>query len=105
MSVIRPSGQTGRTDRSVAVIVVLGDLLVCVVLLLMSIGAVGSEPTTRAQETAAWHSAGKMYVGCLVVGVASFAVLRMPRALLAHVATMLLSPIAVLALLLLPGLD
>ncbi|MDX3593779.1 hypothetical protein PV749_21905 [Streptomyces sp. ID03-2B] len=87
-----------------AAIVVLGDLLVCVVLLLASIGVIGTEPTTRAEETAAWQSAGKRYFGWLVVGATSFAVLRMPKALLAHVSTMLLSPIALLVLLVSSGL-
>ncbi|MGW2169316.1 hypothetical protein ACWC1C_02155 [Streptomyces sp. NPDC001705] len=82
-----------------ASIVVLGDLLVCAVLLLASIGVVGTEPTTRAEETAAWQSAGKLYLGWLVVGATSFAMLRMPKALLAHVSTMLLSPIALFVLL------
>ncbi|CAM5239869.1 Integral membrane protein OS=Streptomyces fumanus OX=67302 GN=GCM10018772_10340 PE=4 SV=1 [Streptomyces fumanus] len=87
-----------------AAIVVLGDLLVCAALLLASIGAIGTEPTTRAEETAAWQSARKLYVGWLVIGAASFAVLRMPKALLAHMSTMLLSPIALFVLLLSPAL-
>ncbi|MGW6713426.1 hypothetical protein ACWF9X_02470 [Streptomyces globisporus] len=84
-----------------AAITVLGDLLVCAVLLLASIGVIGTEPTTRAEETAAWQSAGQLYVGWLAVGAMSFAVLRMPKALLAHVSTMLLSPMALFVLLLL----
>ncbi|MFI9611135.1 hypothetical protein ACIHCM_05480 [Streptomyces sp. NPDC052023] len=87
-----------------AAITVLGDLLVCAVLLLASIGVIGTEPTTRAEETAAWQSAGKLYFGWLVVGAASFALLRIPKALLAHVATMLLSPVALFVLLLSSGL-
>ncbi|GFN10203.1 hypothetical protein Smic_87590 [Streptomyces microflavus] len=60
-----------------------------------------------AEETAAWQSAGQLYFGWLMVGAASFALLRMPKTLLAHVSTMLLSPIAlfVLLLLLASGLD
>ncbi|XVV33670.1 hypothetical protein ACQPXT_05410 [Streptomyces sp. CA-100214] len=83
-----------------AAIVVLGDLLACAVLLLASIGVIGPEPTTRAEETAAWQSAGKLYFGWLVAGATSFAVLRMPMALIAHLTTMLLSPVALFVLLL-----
>ncbi|MBU7599411.1 hypothetical protein JGS22_017755 [Streptomyces sp. P38-E01] len=100
MSAVRPWGQAKLASGPAAAIVVLGDLLVCAVLLLMSIGIIGAEPTTRAEETAAWQSAGKLYFGWLVVGAASFAVLRMPKALLAHVSTMLLSPVALFVLLL-----
>ncbi|MCX4657615.1 hypothetical protein OG249_37810 [Streptomyces microflavus] len=107
MSAIRPWGQAKLAGGHVTAIVVLGDLLVCALLLLASIGVIGTEPTTRAEETAAWQSAGQLYFGWLVVGAASFALLRMPKALLAHVSTMLLSPIAlfVLLLLLASGLD
>lgn len=104
MSAIRPWGQAKLTGGPVAAFVVLGDLLVCAVLLLASMGVVGTEPTTRAEETAAWQSAGKLYFGWLVVGATSFAVLRMPKALLAHVSTMLLSPIALFVLLVSSGL-
>ncbi|WP_371627716.1 hypothetical protein OG245_37000 [Streptomyces sp. NBC_01116] len=103
MSAIRPRVQTKLADRPAAAIVVLGDLLVCAVLLLASIGVIGAEPTTRAEETAAWQSAGKLYLGWLVVGATSFAVLRMPKTLLAHVSTMLLSPMALFVLLLASG--
>ncbi|GGW16621.1 hypothetical protein GCM10010264_68930 [Streptomyces globisporus] len=99
-----PLGPIKLTGGPVAAIVVLGDLLVCPVLLLASTGVIGTEPTTRAEETAAWQSAGKLYFGWLAVGATSFAVLRMPKALLAHVSTMLLSPIAPLVLLVSSGL-
>ncbi|MEU1777710.1 hypothetical protein ABZ804_31800 [Streptomyces sp. NPDC047726] len=101
MSAIRPWGQAKLAGRHVAAIVVLVDLLVCAVLLLASIGVIGKEPTTRAEETAAWQSAGQLYLGWLVVGATSFALLRMPKALLAHVSTTLLSPMALFVLLLL----
>ncbi|MGK3095274.1 hypothetical protein ACG93S_36285 [Streptomyces sp. WAC01490] len=101
MSAIRPWGHDKLAGGTVAAITVLGDLLVCAVLLLASIGVIGTEPTTRAEETAAWQSAGQLYVGWLVVGATSFAVLRLPKALLAHVLTMLLSPMALFVLLLL----
>ncbi|WP_420032502.1 hypothetical protein ACN2WE_06690 [Streptomyces sp. cg28] len=104
MSEIRPWTQAKLTDRPVAVIAVLGDLLVCAVVLLMSIGVIGHDPATRAEETSAWQSAGKLYAGWLVVGAVSFAVLRMPRALLAHVSTMVLAPVVLIGLVLLPGL-
>ncbi|MFE0204142.1 hypothetical protein [Streptomyces sp. NPDC058985] len=87
-----------------AAIVVLGDLIVCAVLLLASIGVIGTEPTSRAEETAAWQSAGRLYFGWLVVGATFFAVLRLPKVLFAHMSTMLLSPIALFVLLLTPGL-
>ncbi|MFJ1800558.1 hypothetical protein [Streptomyces sp. NPDC088180] len=103
MSAIRPRVQTKLADGPAAATVVLGDLLVCAVLLLASIGVIGAEPTTRTEETAAWQSAGKLYLGWLVVGATSFAVLRMPKALLAHVSTMLLSPMALFVLLLSSG--
>ncbi|WP_261994217.1 hypothetical protein [Streptomyces sp. t39] len=85
----------------VTAIVVLCDVLVCALLLLASIGLIGTEPTTRAEETAAWQSAGQLYFGWLGVGATAFAVFGMPKALLAHVSTMLLSPIALFVLLLL----
>ncbi|MET8443788.1 hypothetical protein ABZV28_23200 [Streptomyces sp. NPDC004981] len=54
MSAIRPRGQAKLAGGHVAAIVVLVDLLVCAVLLLASVGVIGTEPTTRAEETAAW---------------------------------------------------
>ncbi|RDD91046.1 hypothetical protein DVZ84_02155 [Streptomyces parvulus] len=104
MSAIRPRARVALAGVPVGAIVVLGDLLVCAVLLLASIGVIGPEPTTRAEETAAWQSAGKLYLGWLVVGVTSFAVLRMPMALIAHLTTMLLSPVALFVLMLSPVL-
>lgn len=100
MSAIRPRAQAKLAGGSVAAIVVLGDLLVCAVLLLASIGVIGPEPTSRAEETAAWQSAGRLYFGWLVIGAMSFAVLRMPKVLFAHMSSMLLSPIALFVLLL-----
>lgn len=99
MSALRPRVPAKLAGDPAAAIVVLGDLLVCAVLLLVSIGAIGTEPATRAEETAAWQSAGKLYLGWPAAGAAAFAVLRSPKALLAHVSTMLLSPVALFALL------
>ncbi|MFC9269050.1 hypothetical protein ACFTXJ_14920 [Streptomyces zhihengii] len=101
MSAIRPWGQAKLAGGHAAAIVVLGDLLVCAALLLASIGVIGTEPTIREEETAAWQSAGQLYFAWLVIGATSFALLRLPKALLAHVSTMLLSPMALFVLLLL----
>ncbi|MEV0694030.1 hypothetical protein [Streptomyces sp. NPDC050388] len=80
-----------------------GDLLMCGVLLLVAVGVVGAEPTTRAEETAAWHTAGELYVGWLAVGLVFFAVLGMTRSLLTHVAMMLISPVLLVLLMILPS--
>ncbi|MYV50889.1 hypothetical protein [Streptomyces sp. SID2888] len=63
MSAIGPRTQARLADRTVSV----------------AVGVVGAEPTTRAEETAAWHTAGELYVGLLVL-----AVLGMRRSLLTH---------------------
>ncbi|MDQ1035265.1 hypothetical protein QFZ75_001681 [Streptomyces sp. V3I8] len=104
MSAIRPWAQARLTDKTVSVIVGVGDLLMCGVLLLMSIGVLGAEPTTGAEETAAWHRAGELYVGWLLGGTILFAVSGMTRSLLAHVAMMLMSPVIVFVLMVVPTL-
>lgn len=101
MNAERTWGQAKLAGGQAAAIVALGDLLVCAVLLLASTGVIGTEPTTREEETGAWQSAGQLYFGWLVIGATLFSMLRMPKALLAHVSTMLLSPIALFVLLLL----
>ncbi|MEU6841831.1 hypothetical protein ABZ930_08170 [Streptomyces sp. NPDC046716] len=106
MSEIRVWAQARSMDRTLFAVVGVADLLLCCVLLLMSVGVVGPEPTTRAEETSAWHSAAGLYLGWLVIGAVLFLALRMTRSLLAHVAMMILSPVlAFLLILSLPALS
>ncbi|MFJ8935079.1 hypothetical protein ACIRL0_05085 [Streptomyces sp. NPDC102365] len=102
MSATSPWAQVRLIDRTVYVFVGAGDLLLCGVLLLMAIGVVGAEPTTGAEETAAWRNAGELYVGWLSGGAVLLAVLGMKRSLLAHVVAMLMSPVIVFLLLVVP---
>ncbi|MFB7738795.1 hypothetical protein ACFC08_31280 [Streptomyces sp. NPDC056112] len=104
MSAIRLWAQARPADRAVSVAVGGCDLLMCGVLLLMAVGVVGAEPTTREEETAAWHSACVLYAGWLAVGLVLFALLGMTRSLLTHVAMMLISPVLLVALMILPSL-
>lgn len=68
-------------------------MLLCVVLLLMAVGVLFLEPTTREEEADAWGVAGRIYGYWLVGGLVLFSVLRMGRTLLAHLATMLGAPV------------
>ncbi|MDX2522883.1 hypothetical protein ACSCB1_18960 [Streptomyces europaeiscabiei] len=87
-----------RADQRVAVVVGAGDLLLCCVLLLVAVGALFVEPTTREQETVAWHLAGRIYGYWLVGGLVLFPVLRMTRTLVVHLATMIVTPVVLFVL-------
>ncbi|MFI1420585.1 hypothetical protein ACH4VX_21865 [Streptomyces sp. NPDC020731] len=99
MSVERPSAvrvwrRVRRADRSVAPFVAAGSALVGGVLLLLAIGVIG-DPATRAEETAAQGLALRIFGCWLLGGVVLFAVLGMTRALLGHLAALLLTPLAI----------
>lgn len=84
-------------DQSAAVIVGLGNLLLCSLLLLMMIGGVLIfEATTREQETAAQHLVAQIFGYWLAGGLMLFSVLRMMRTLFSHLATLLLPPLALI---------
>lgn len=87
-----------RADQRFAVVVGVGDLLLCCVLLLVAVGALFVEPTTREQETEAWHLAGRIYAYWLVGGLVLFPVLRMTRTLVVHLATMIVTPVVLFVL-------
>lgn len=76
-------------------------MLLCVVLLLMAVGVLFLEPTTRAEEADAWTVAGRIYGCWLAGGLVLFAVLGMTRTLLAHLATMLGAPVVLFLLVML----
>lgn len=90
---IRLRRRARQADRPVAVVVGVGDLLLCGVLLLTAIGVLFFEPTTRAEEADAWGVAGRVYGYWLAGGLVLFSVLGMTRTLLAHLATMLGAPV------------
>ncbi|MGW0842489.1 hypothetical protein ACWD26_20455 [Streptomyces sp. NPDC002787] len=100
---IRPScrERLRRADQRVAVGVGAGDVLLCGVLLLMAVGALFVEPTTRAEETEAWHSAGRIYLYWLVGGLVLFPVLRLTRTLVVHLTAMIVTPVVLFALVML----
>ncbi|AJE41734.1 hypothetical protein [Streptomyces nodosus] len=87
MSAIGPRTQARLADRTVSV----------------AVGVVGAEPITRAEETAAWHTAGELYVGWLGVRLLVLAVLGLGRSLLTHVAMMLISRVLLVLLMALPA--
>lgn len=74
-----------------------GDLLLCCVVFLMMLGYWA---TTREEETASWVLGGQIYGGWLAAGLTLFAVAGLTRALLTHLATMLLTPGVLLLVLL-----
>ncbi|GAA2557917.1 hypothetical protein ACFVDU_09920 [Streptomyces albidoflavus] len=74
-----------------------GDLLLCCVVFLMMLGY---GATTREEETASWVLGGQIYGGWLAAGLTLFAVAGLTRALLTHLATMLLTPGVLLLVLL-----
>lgn len=74
-----------------------GDLLLCCVVFLMMLGYWA---TTREEETASWVLGGQIYGGWLVAGLTLFAAAGLTRALLTHLATMLLTPGVLLLVLL-----
>lgn len=74
-----------------------GDLLLCCVVFLMMLGC---GATTREEETASWVLGGQIYGGWLAAGLTLFAVAGLTRALLTHLATMLLTPGVLLLVLL-----
>ncbi|MFD9391037.1 hypothetical protein ACFWBB_09975 [Streptomyces sp. NPDC060000] len=89
-----------RADKPTAVIVGMGNLLLCGMLLLMLIGGtLIFEATTREQETAAQRLAGQIFGYWLVGGLMLFSVLGMTRALFSHLATMFLPPVVLILIL------
>ncbi|MFJ4517771.1 hypothetical protein [Streptomyces sp. NPDC088816] len=89
-------------DKPVAVIAGVGNMLLCGVLFVMMIGGLlGFEATTREEETAARILGGQIFGCWLAGGLMLFSVLGMTRALFSHLGTMLLTPIALVLILLL----
>ncbi|MFF9776145.1 hypothetical protein ACF1HJ_21100 [Streptomyces sp. NPDC013978] len=88
----------GRADRRVAVGVGAGNVVLCCVLLLVAIGALFVEPTTRAEETAAGQLAGRIHGSWFLGGLVLFPVLRMTRTWVVHLATMIVTPVVLFAL-------
>ncbi|MFJ5154183.1 hypothetical protein ACIQCF_21830 [Streptomyces sp. NPDC088353] len=102
MSAIQLWRRVRRVDKPVAVIVGVGNLLLCAVLFFMAIGGLlSSGASTREEETAARILAGQIFGCWLVGGLMLFSVLVMTRALFSHLATMLFTPIALTLILLL----
>ncbi|MFE1251401.1 hypothetical protein [Streptomyces sp. NPDC058741] len=89
-------------DKPVAVIVGVGNVLLCGVLLVMMIGGLpGFGATTREQETAAWILAAQIFGGWLAGGLMLLSGLGMARAVFSHLATMLFTPAALILILML----
>ncbi|MER5845650.1 hypothetical protein ABT126_00725 [Streptomyces sp. NPDC002012] len=100
MSAIQLWRRVRRADKPVAVIVGVGNLLLCGVLFLMMIGGVlNFEAATREQETAAQTLAGQIFGCWLAGGLMLFSMLGMTRALFSHLATMLCMPAALIVIL------
>ncbi|MZD21190.1 hypothetical protein GTY82_28875 [Streptomyces sp. SID5476] len=95
---MRQIRQIRRADRRVAVGVGAGNVLLCCVLLLVAVGVLFVEPVTRAEETAAWQLAGRIYGWWLLGGLVLFPVLGLTRALVVHLATMIATPPALFTL-------
>ncbi|MEZ7158068.1 hypothetical protein ACBR38_23945 [Streptomyces sp. MAD19A] len=88
-----------RSDRAVAPFAGAASVLVGVVLLWLAIGGIGN-PTTREEENAAEELALRLFGCWLLGGAALYAVLGMFRALLGHLAALLVAPLAVIVALL-----
>jgi hypothetical protein len=73
-------------------------VFLCCALLLVAVGALFVEPATRAEETAAWHLAGRIYGWWFLGGLVLFPVLGMTRALAVHLTTMIATPAALFTL-------
>ncbi|MFF8609575.1 hypothetical protein ACF06X_27020 [Streptomyces sp. NPDC015346] len=86
-----------QADKSAAVIVGMGNLVLCGLLLPMLIGGVLIfEATTQEQETTAQHLAAQVFGYWFAGGLMLFSMLRMTRTLFSHLATMLLPPVALI---------
>ncbi|TGZ11655.1 hypothetical protein E5Z02_03595 [Streptomyces rhizosphaericola] len=102
MSAIQLRRRVRRADKPVAVIVGVGNMLLCGVLFMMMIGGLpGFEATTREQETSARILAGQIFGGWLAGGLLLLFMLGMTRASFSHLATMLFTPIALILILML----
>ncbi|MEU0913708.1 hypothetical protein [Streptomyces althioticus] len=88
-----------RSDRAVAPFAGAVSALVGVVLLWVAIGSIGN-PTTREEENAAQELALRIFGCWLLGGAALYGVLGMFRALLGHLAALLVAPLAVIVALL-----
>ncbi|MBT3164997.1 hypothetical protein HTV80_18040 [Streptomyces sp. Vc74B-19] len=88
-----------RSDRTVAPFAGAVSALVGVVLLGLAIGVIG-DPATREEENAAQELALRIFGCWLLGGAALYAVLGMFRALLGHLAALLIGPLAVIVALL-----
>ncbi|GGZ07905.1 hypothetical protein [Streptomyces poonensis] len=101
MNVIRLRRRAREADRPVAAVLGTVDALLSCVLFWMLIGSpLFVETTTREQETAA-QFLGLQIFGCwLVGGLVLFSVLGMTRTVLSHLAAMLLTPVALVLMLL-----
>ncbi|MFE7763112.1 hypothetical protein [Streptomyces sp. NPDC057438] len=76
----------------VGVVVGAVNVLLCCVLLLVAVGVLFVEPVTRAEETAAWHLAGRIYGWWFLGGLVLFPVLGMVRTSAVHLTTMIATP-------------
>ncbi|MFG2113108.1 hypothetical protein ACGFRB_10805 [Streptomyces sp. NPDC048718] len=87
-----------RADSAVAVLVGMGNLLLCWWLLLMDIGSgitFGAPDAVTQAETDATHALmARMYVGWLVGGLLVFALLRMGRSVASHLFFLVVPPAA-----------
>ncbi|MDT3725240.1 hypothetical protein ROS62_10160 [Streptomyces sp. DSM 41972] len=88
-----------RSDRAVAPFAVVVSALVGVMLLWLAIGGIG-DPATLEQENAAEELALGLFGCWLLGGAVLYAVLGMFRALLGHLAALLVAPLAVIVALL-----
>ncbi len=89
VSLVELRSRLRRSDRPAAFAVV-GDLLLCCVVLWWMVAGAGA--TTREEETASWILGAKVYGIWLAAGLVLFAGAGLPRTLLGHLATMLLTP-------------
>lgn len=90
-----------RADTPVAVLVGMGDVLLCgwLFLMLIATGITFGAPDERqqAEMDAAEQLAQQLYFGWLAGGLLLFGVLRLSRSALTHLVCMVLPPLAILA--------
>jgi hypothetical protein len=85
-------------------VVGVGNVLLCCVLLLVAVGVLFVEPATRAEETAAWQLAGRIYGCWFLGGLVLLPALGMTRTSAVHLATMIGAPAVLFTLVMLVAL-
>lgn len=96
-----------RADALVAVLVGVGDVLLCGMLLMMvmasgiTFGA--PDATQQAEMDATNHLARQLYLGWLTVGLLLLGLFRLPRSALAHLLCMVVPPAVLFALVAVDG--